>query len=772
MKNILFTLLILYTVNCYAQSPEWEWARSAGGTLSDEANTVATDDFGNTYVAGYFQSPSITFGLFSKTNYSGHKKMFLVKYDQGGDVIWLKTADETGDNIPKSIAVDNIGNIYLAGDFDGPFIVFGDNSTDTLMNSDAISFTSDFFLAKYDTNGNILWARSSKPVNASWYKNAMSVCADNNGNSYISGSFIGIIIWGNDTIINDNADHVFLAKYDANGNDLWARELVGDSMSTMNSVICDINGNVFVTGKFMSSTITFVGAYSISNNGDYDVFIAKYNSDGTVLWAKNAGCNYFDEGTSLAADDNGNVYLTGYSLISNSVIFNQDTLTFNNPGYYNVFLAKYDPAGNIVWVKGGSGHGYGTFKSNTVTVNNAGVYMAGWFDTDTISFGQHTLIQSGSYGNIFLAKYTSDGTIVSAKGIGGGEYSNFDYRVEIDRNGTVLVGSFSGSTITFGNTTLSKAGESDVFVAKFGDMLHAFAGEDTAISCGGTIQLNSTSDYCGSGTLSYQWYPSAYLNFDTIPNPIADVNSTTTFVVEITDPGGASATDSITISFNPMINPGICYVEFDTLTSKNNIVWTPLDTITISSVIIYYETSTNVWIVLDTVSATQNSYIDVNSNPFNQSYSYRIALEDKCENITTLSDFHTTITLLSMYDIGSNTYGFAWSPYAGIAISNYYLYGVTASGSETLIGSVPGNQYFYNYTNPFIGFKRYFIGFNSNSCTAKVNYLVKSNYVLANTGIIENEEELKDIDLFPNPVSNILNIQTNIECIPTTNHVL
>ena len=106
-------------------------------------------------------------------------------------------------------------------------------------------------------------------------------------------------------------------------------------------------------------------------------------------------------------------------------------------------------------------------------------------------------------------------------------------------------------------------------------------------------------------------------------------------------------------------------------------------------------------------------FIDINSNPFNQSYSYKISVIDTCGNKTDSSTTHTTITLDVSYVPITNTYGFTWSPYIGLTVPNYYLYGITSSGTDSIIGSVLGNQYFYNYTNPYPGFKKYYVGFNT-----------------------------------------------------------
>jgi len=300
---------------------------------------------------------------------------------------------------------------------------------------------------------------------------------------------------------------------------------------------------------------------------------------------------------------------------------------------------------------------------------------------------------------------------------------------------------------------------------------------DTSTTCGTAVTLSTTSNYTGSGIPTYSWQPTIGLSDATASDPLAKPGSTTTYTVTLTTSNGCVATNQATVTLNPLPTLEICYVEFDTATSKNSIHWETNLPANFDTVYIYTEVSTNVWSRIGSVPANQSNYIDVNSNPLNQSYSYKISVKDTCGKETDYSAFHTTVTLLSTYDSGTNTYGFSWSPYQGLTVPNYYLYGIKNSGDETLIGSVPGNQYFYNYTNPSLLFKKYFIGFNTPECSSKTNHLVKSNWVQSTTGINEliNIDNL--ISIFPNPFNANFKIQTalqikNIEITDITGRLL
>jgi hypothetical protein len=170
-------------------------------------------------------------------------------------------------------------------------------------------------------------------------------------------------------------------------------------------------------------------------------------------------------------------------------------------------------------------------------------------------------------------------------------------------------------------------------------------------------------------------------------------------------------------TLNPLPVPEICYVEFDSATSKNSINWPANLPRNMDSIYIFNEVSTNIWNKIGSVSASKGKFIDINSNPYNQSNSYEISAIDTCDKESIVSTPQTTITLIVSYSPTSNSYGFTWSLYQGLPVSNYLLYGIKSNGVETMIDSVPGTQYLYNYTNPNPAYIKFFVGFNAPSCS-------------------------------------------------------
>ncbi len=277
-------------------------------------------------------------------------------------------------------------------------------------------------------------------------------------------------------------------------------------------------------------------------------------------------------------------------------------------------------------------------------------------------------------------------------------------------------------------------------------------GPDQVFCWGSTSVLDPGS----TNVATYQWSNGSN-------SPMLTIDTTGTYWVYVVDNAGCSGRDTVQITTLVPIGEEICYVEFDTLTCKNNINWTSNLPGNSDSVRIYKEISLGVWDLLGTMSNLDTNFIDIGSNPQAQSYSYNISIVDTCGNESAMSQHHTTITLLSAYDVGTNTYGFTWSAYQGLTVTDYYLFGIDAGNNVTQIATVPGNIYMYNYVNPSTSYVKYFVGFETPDCYgSKANVIVKSNWVQSVVSGIENPT-LFEFSVFPNPVNEQFEIRTSLK---------
>lgn len=381
------------------------WAKSAGGTQTDKGQSISTDANGNVYVIGNYESSSITFGSYTLVNKGNSWDIFAVKYDSNGNVLWAKSAGGTTWDWGNSLATDNNGNLYLTGYFTSPSIAF---SNDTLP--------SGFFLIKFDSNGNELWGKSvgsyyDYGLDVTTDNNGNVYVS---GTFWSTVIIFGIDTLQN---TSGNQYDAFVVKYDSNGNVLWARSAGALYNDGGNGIMTDNTGNVYVTGYYSGSSIIFGSdTLQLTSYGYmyYDFFVVKYASNGNVLWAKSAGGPTggmdYEVGYDISVDGGGNAYSTGH-FTGPYIIFENDTLSNGiNPGYFNVFTVKYDSSGNFIWSQcatSASGiSGINNGGNGISTDNNGYTYITGSFLGPDIVFGNDTLLNAG-YTDFFIAKLES-----------------------------------------------------------------------------------------------------------------------------------------------------------------------------------------------------------------------------------------------------------------------------------------------------------------------------------------------------------------------------
>jgi len=451
--------------------PKHLWSKSFGGisddggSVYDKGSSVSIDSSGNVYITGWFLSSTIDFGGGALTN-AGSYDIYLAKFDSNGNHLWSKRFGGSGYyDVGQSVSVDSSGNVYITGVFSSNTIDFGGGPITRVGGY-------DIFLAKFDTNGNYIW---SKRFISGSYNGYQSVYVDSSDNVYITGVFrSGTIDFGggplSNTFNNGHSD-IYIAKFDSNGNHKWSKSFGGNDDDFSNSVSVDSSGNVYITGYFYSSTIDFGGG-ALTNAGNYDIFLAKFDSNGNHKWSKRFGGSIDDRGYSVSVDSSGNVYITGY-FYSSTIDFGGGALTNANAGYSDIFLAKFDSNGNHKWSKRFGGSSYD--EGNAVFVDSSGnVNITGWFGSSTIYFGGGgELTNAGScdqYGcpaDIFLAKFDSNGNHKWSKRFGG-SIDDRGYSVSVDSSGNVYgTGYFQSSNADFGVCPISSAGGSDIFLIKY-----------------------------------------------------------------------------------------------------------------------------------------------------------------------------------------------------------------------------------------------------------------------------------------------------------------
>ncbi len=350
-------------ISCWAFIAKYDSAGNSlmnitwGGKLNANGNDIALDDSGNIYVSGTYKGDA-----------------FISKYDSAGNSLMNITGDDDwmDSDYGYDIALDISGNIYISGTIENDAEVY------------------DVFIAKFNSSGVLQWESIwSGPEND--YPRDIEL--DDSGNVYITGKTDSFGAGGEDA---------FIAKFDNSGNSVMNMTYGGSLDDWGQGITLDGLGNIYITGrtqppgagagddafiaKFNSTghlkmnitwgswNIDSVHGYGItldvSENiyisgevyniykANYDLFIAKYDSTGVLLWNTTWGGNTWDYGRELALDGSGNIYITGYTYKSGM-------------GDHVAFLVKYSSGGPRSFI----------LDTNTTLPDTDGIFWLNWSES-------------------------------------------------------------------------------------------------------------------------------------------------------------------------------------------------------------------------------------------------------------------------------------------------------------------------------------------------------------------------------------------------------
>lgn len=312
-------------ISKYDSNGNFFWTRTSGGVSKNYATGVTVDLNGNPSITGAFRGTAV-FGILSEITSKGDEDIFVVHYDKNGNFLWVTSAGGPGVDIARDISCDAMGNLYVTGDFtlsatfgnqtltsNGEEDIFylkydefsnlqfaysaGSTGSDKSYSISAKSYESaviagsfkgiasfgsqaltsrdyDYFVAKIDKYGNVLWARSGGSETSD---GAFGVAADAYGNIAVTGYFTGVAGFGSQTLVSKGGKDIFVSRYDETGNFVWAR--TAESLSDISGygIDFDNNGNVVVTGEYQA--VTDFGINQVTSRGGYDMFLWKIKFD-------------------------------------------------------------------------------------------------------------------------------------------------------------------------------------------------------------------------------------------------------------------------------------------------------------------------------------------------------------------------------------------------------------------------------------------------------------------------------------------------------------
>ncbi len=463
-KSLLFLFLSVFFINGYAQ--QWDWLKHAptagatvvpgegqveqdamgnmyvckygwdalqinkydagGNLLWDRAyqlnsgdarvRSVTVDAQGNVYATGFFFDSLSLEGFTVKTTGGEDEQddydIILLKLNTSGTLQWMKRAGGDHWDEGAGLTHDAQGNVYITG------MVAHTAYFDNIVSYESINYggPADTFIAKYDSNGNALWVeRAINPIayypeyKENW---GVNIVTDAQGNIYAVGLFANHvqfdnIIIGNGGSVNLSVDF-FIVKYNPAGDALWAK-MIDPSKDARNiNLNVDALGNVYVTGSYYGSAITFDNitlSHLAYADEEGDLFVAKYGPNGNLMWAhlgisaddNDAATNRKDEGNSIGIDAQGNCYVVG--AIGSQAAFDNIQANPSSQDEQNGFIAKYNASGKIQWVE--ETDSKESYVYDILTDSSGICHIVGKAEDGTLTTGN---ITTNFRGGFFLAR--------------------------------------------------------------------------------------------------------------------------------------------------------------------------------------------------------------------------------------------------------------------------------------------------------------------------------------------------------------------------------
>lgn len=424
------------------------WARCGGGNNYDGFPAgVAVDNDGNSYFTGQYFDQAI-FGSDTLTSDTSGA-LFLNKYDESGNMIWLK-------NIVSGANFYGFKNIIYDGSNGTLFIFGGTNSF--LKFSDGTSINDGAYLIKLDTSGAIIWKKAWGADFASYVSAAVP---DGAGGVYVCGRFSGTVDFGG-TVLNTSYSNykTFIARYDINGNLLWAIQASETGNIRINrggAISLSPGGQLIVTGYYTDS-LQFGTQMLLESNSNTTnkpkCWIGAFDQNGACLWLKGEttittiALSPIDACYGIVLDSLNQIYIDG--VISDSIDFFGVAIS---GGRGSAFISKLDASGNFLWLqKYSSLSTTGSAGAATdIHISSDGKIITTGFLRDTCAFNGDPLpiLQNEDF---FASIFDSGGNLIDEITTGGRLFER-TYQSCLDNNNNLyLAGYFSSDTLSLFNS--------------------------------------------------------------------------------------------------------------------------------------------------------------------------------------------------------------------------------------------------------------------------------------------------------------------------------
>lgn len=402
---------------------------------------------------------------------------------------WAKAIGGAGTDQGNSIIIDKSGNVYTTGFFMDSADFNPDPKSVTNLYSNG---GSDIYISKLDSKGKFVWAIN---IGGALDDAGHSINLDASGDVYVTGYFQDKADFdpgkSSYPLVSNGGTDIFICKFDASGNFVWAIEMGGKDDDGGNGIDLDASGNVYTTGYFKDSVDFDPSSKATAllvSYGSYDIFVSRLDNKGNYGWAGQMGGKYDDVGYSIALDSIGNIFTAGSFMDqANFDPTPKSSTILTSGGSADIFVSKLTLKGTFVWARSAGSSGYE--EARGIVVDSYGNnYTTGYY-YNTVDFdpgtGKGQVYNLTSVGNadIFVWKLDASGSFSWAKGIGGYD-DDAGLSIALDPSNNVFTTGIFADVVDFdpgsGTSNLTSAGYWDIFISK----LNSSGAYDWAASVG------------------------------------------------------------------------------------------------------------------------------------------------------------------------------------------------------------------------------------------------------------------------------------------------
>jgi len=344
-------------------------------------------------------------------------------------------------------------------------------------------------VVRYSPGGAIRWGASN---GGSGDVHPVGIAVDRGGSSYVVGSFTRTVSFGAHVLASRGDRDIFVAKLSPAGTWLWARSAGGSTDDVPGGVAVDSLDRPVVAGWFVQGAR--FDTIDIGSAGGSDLFIAKYETTGQLVWVMRDGGSGDERALGVSVDASGAIAIVGE--FDGSGTFGGRDL--GTSAYTDIAVARYSRDGTPLWGR----------RVGSDSLDRAGAIAADPFGRITITGSYSGALDLGTTqlpdrdgSRLLLVRMDALGEVRWGMGSTGGVADGVD--VAVDPNGTVAIVADFATTIEVGDVRLTTSGDGDVGIIWFGAdgaPLHGDHDGGVGVTRGGGVAFDSRGELyvCGS----------------------------------------------------------------------------------------------------------------------------------------------------------------------------------------------------------------------------------------------------------------------------------